>query len=120
MNLEIYCPSCRTVLTEIPDSLFCSRCKLNYPIYDDITMLVPELENHLKQIDEKVEQSNKWYVSEQIEHYDNSPYRFDLDKRIDFVKHVIEDYCKNTIGQKKILDLGCGDGANVRWLSKFT
>ena len=120
MNSEIHCPSCRTVLTEMSNSLFCPRCKLNYPIHDGITMLVPELDGHLKKIDEKVEQSNKWYVSEQVKHYDNSPYKFDLEKRIEFVKHIVEDYFRDTSKQKKILDLGCGDGANIRWLSKFT
>ncbi|MEX0910850.1 MAG: methyltransferase domain-containing protein, partial [Nitrosopumilaceae archaeon] len=41
-------------------------------------------------------------------------------KRIDFVEKFIQSHLKQIDNNKIILDMGCGDGVNLRWLSKYS
>ena len=63
--------------------------------------------------------SKDWYVSNQINSYDEGPYRFHIQKRIAFLKQFLITTVKKNGQFQNILDLGCGDGANLRWLKEF-
>lgn len=65
-------------------------------------------------IDEaKSGKSSDWYTSPQDEQF-RGPYRHHLRKRVQYVRSVIAEA---TGDDKRILDLGCGDGNNLRWMA---
>jgi len=117
----LLCPNCRSFLVTEKNAMICNQCNHEYPVHDDIGILVPNANEHLKYIQSKIDGKTKdWYVSNQIESYDKGSYRHHILKRIQFVKSIIESHMKGNNQLENILDLGCGDGANLRWLSKYT
>jgi len=119
-NGIVICPICHLDLKINSQSYFCEKCQQEFPIVNNVVVLVPSPENHLSKIDEKMKSSTKdWYMSDQIQYYDKGPYRFHLQKRIVFLKKIIESCIENNGKFQNILDLGCGDGANLRWLNEF-
>ena len=115
----ILCPICKQSLMKKEENYVCSSCSKPFPIKENIPMLVPDIEKHLQFINKQIKEKEKWYNSDQIHSYDKGPYRFHLRKRIEYVKNVLREYVKSD-RSKKNLDLGCGDGANLRWLANFS
>jgi len=115
----ISCPICKGILVHEEENFVCKSCLKHFPIKNNIGILVPNPSEHLQFIQQKIEEKENWYKGDQIHSYDKGPYRFHLRKRIEFVKSIIQNYVNNE-KNKKILDLGCGDGANLRWLSSFS
>lgn len=115
----LFCPKCNQSLMKKEESFVCSSCSKQYPIKENIAILVPDIEKHSQFIDEQIKEKENWYSSDQIQSYDKGPYRFHLRKRIEYVKKILSNYVNNN-KNKKILDLGCGDGANLRWLANFS
>ncbi len=85
-------------------------------------MLVQDWLAHEKMLRQAQQEKPDWYVSEQIEIQDKGPWRHHLAKRRAYVTQAISSYL-NGKGREQadsLLDLGCGDGANARWLKTFT
>ena len=119
-NMElIQCPDCKSGLRKNEVDFVCQNCKKKFPIKNNIAIIVSDPLSHLKFINQKIKEKENWYRGDQIFSYDKGPYRFHLRKRIEFVKRIINDYLKND-KEKRILDLGCGDGQNLRWLASFS
>ena len=116
---SLLCPNCHSSIEQNQENFVCDNCKKKYPIENNIGILVPDPSSHIEFIRKKMKEKRKWYSTDQISSYDKGPYRFHLEKRIEFVKGIIQDYVKNN-KEKRILDLGCGDGANLRWLAGFS
>jgi len=115
----ILCPICKQSIMKKEENYVCSSCSKQFPIKENIPILVPDIEKHSQFINNRIKEKEKWYSSDQIYSYDKGPYRFHLRKRIEYVKKILEEYVKNSRNYK-ILDLGCGDGANLRWLANFS
>jgi len=114
------CIKCKSPINLEENNLMCSKCFHKYPIVDGVGVLVSDPTKHLKFIQDKIEIKKEWYIGNQTLSYDTGPYKVHLQKRISYVQNVIETYLKNNGIKKNILDLGCGDGANLRWLSKYS
>ena len=114
------CPKCNNTLIEKSNDLECNSCFTKFPIKEKIPIIVPDVDSHLKFIEKQMsEKKQKWYTQDQVFAYEHGPYKNHILKRIKFVKEIISDYTKN-LTSPKIIDLGCGDGANLKWLSEFT
>ena len=120
INEIIICPICSSDLIINTQNYFCGNCQQEFPIENNVGVLVPSPKDHLSRIDEKMKGVSKdWYVSNQIKSYDEGPYRFHIQKRIAFLKQFLTTSVKKNGQFQNILDLGCGDGANLRWLKEF-
>ena len=75
--------------------------------------------NNMKDIQEKIDKGDSWYVSPQMEQIWRKSSKRVIKKRWDFIISTIETYQKrNGRTQLKILDAGCGDGVNLNILTK--
>ena len=116
----LICPICCSNFITQDQKYNCKKCQKKFPIVNNVGVLVPSPEKHLTKINEKMKSSTKdWYTSDQIQSYDKGPYRFHIQKRIKFLKKTIQSHIKKDGKFQNILDLGCGDGANLRWLNEF-
>ncbi len=59
-----------------------------------------------------------WYEEPQAPQW-HGPYRHHIKKRVNYVEHILEEYSKKINRPLIGLDLGCGDGGNLWWLSKY-
>ena len=42
LRAHLVCPRCRGELTDAPDALVCTACRLVYPVVDGVPWLIPE------------------------------------------------------------------------------
>lgn len=116
----LVCPICKNQIQFLPNYYKCTKCDAEFPIEDEIGVLVPSPSEHLSMIEKKIEGiSGDWYNQEQLKSYESGPYRHHLRKREKFVSTVLDKIKKNN-EICNLLDLGCGDGSNLRWLSCFS
>jgi 2-polyprenyl-3-methyl-5-hydroxy-6-metoxy-1,4-benzoquinol methylase len=97
----------------------CHTCGVGFPIFEGIPLLVANVESHLKEIDRLAAQNPGWFNSDQVRYYDEGPYRDHLRRRQQYVSHTITSLIIRKAAPPasiRMLDLGCGDGANLRWL----
>jgi ubiquinone/menaquinone biosynthesis C-methylase UbiE len=84
-------------------------------------ILVDDFERHSEMIDAAIQQKPTWFTGEQLPEELN-PWRFILEKRRKYVQSVLIQELQR-LGLTKfnsLLDLGCGDGNNLRWIKDYT
>ncbi len=116
----LVCPVSKSKFIHKDDSFWIADDGIKYPVVDGIPILVKDYDAHLDRI-KKFQQSHKeeWYTDDQVESYDEGPYRHHLKRRSQIVKSWIQDYFSKSIrlqNMPNIVDLGCGDGGSSRWL----
>ena len=112
--------------TLVPEeaNIRCAKCNSSFPVRHHVPLLTPEPVKHLRRIEALSVEKPGWYRKKQIEYHDKGPYRVHLKRRQDYVGNVLKTIIAQThmdavISQARMLDLGCGDGANLRWLKDF-
>lgn len=93
----------------------CIKCFKLFRISDKIPVIVRNASLHLKQIENLSIVNPNWYKSDQTAYYDGGPYKVHLNRRRTYIESVIKRIIFET-KMKRFLDLGCGDGQNLRWL----
>lgn len=88
-------------------------------VFDGIPILVRDYKLVQSQIEEAKNIGRKdWYEESQDQVW-SGPYRHHLLKRKKYVEGVLEKYSSKKFIHS-LLDLGCGDGANLKWLRSYT
>lgn len=118
-EIRFRCPSCHAGLPNILDggACQCDNCNFVIPEVNGIPLLVKDREVVEQRIEEaKSAGRAAWYEETQDVQW-QGPYRHHLQKRKRYVERILESY-KRQCGHPLVgLDLGCGDGANTRWLT---
>jgi ubiquinone/menaquinone biosynthesis C-methylase UbiE/uncharacterized protein YbaR (Trm112 family) len=115
-----HCPVCHDTLISTPEnSLLCSACHRFFPILDGIPVFVEHPEKHLDELTKAIETNPAWYQSSQIAWYDHGPCRHHLARRRRYVESALAKRLGKNGQVNRLLDLGCGDGANTRWLKHY-
>lgn len=124
---ELTCPACSSnrpsgKLKQISqNTLLCVLCKRTFPIVNQIPILIKKPEKHILKMGERIKKDPGWFSKSQIDSYDHGPYKDHLNRRKAYVTQIIEKHLAATKeSNSRIIDLGCGDGQNLRWLSNFT
>jgi SAM-dependent methyltransferase len=113
------CPACHAVLDEakLNGASSCPQCQLTIESVDGIPLLVSD--RHLLEqtiADAKRRGLDAWYTQPQLGQWEG-PYRHHIEKRRQWLEGVLTNRIGNFISQPVVgLDLGCGDGSNLRWL----
>lgn len=99
--------------------IFCLQCSTTFPVVKSVPILLRDVQRHLEEIQRKIAENPKWYQGDQINCYDQGPYRVHLRRRQQYVLQTFSRII-GLLGRPsqtvRLLDLGCGDGANLRWL----
>lgn len=115
------CPHCRAGgLVPGDGHVGCPACGAAFPLQDGIGTLVADPSAHEAELARAREVNPTWYLEEQPPEA-VSPWRHHLRKRRLYVERVLRRELARR-GQTKapaLLDLGCGDGTNMAWLSAF-
>jgi SAM-dependent methyltransferase len=100
--------------------LACGACGATYPVADGIPVLVRDWPAFRQEIEEARSVNPAWYETEQPAE-EASPWRHHLRKRRLYVTGVIQRHLRKRGIERvdRLLDLGCGDGANLAWLAPF-
>lgn len=114
----LVCPICKSTLEKKEKNFECLKFH-KFPIENNIGILVSDLDKHFNSLKKQMQGKEDWYKNDQISSYDSGPYKTHLKKRRDYVQNIIKEFL-NENKAEKILDVGCGDGSNLRWLSEFT
>jgi len=123
LNIEALfrCPACGAGgLTERDAAVVCDACGIRFPEAGGIPLLVKNPAAHDAAIREAQAVNPEWYLAEQPPE-ETSPWRHHLRKRRSYVEQVLrrELAKRGTQKAERVLDLGCGDGTNLRWLAPF-
>ena len=112
----LICPKCAgKIKQDKPEEVVCSQCGQVYLIESNIPVLLRSPEESLSEVRQKIELDPSWYSSDQIKYIDEGQYRHHNQKRIRYLFEVLNKY---HFVAPRILDAGCGDGANLRHLVK--
>jgi SAM-dependent methyltransferase len=115
------CPACAAGgLVEDDAVLVCLACSSRFPAPGGIPMLVKDPAAHDAAIREAQAVNPEWYLAEQPPE-EASPWRHHLRKRRNYVEQALrrELHRRGWKKAERLLDLGCGDGNNLRWLAPF-
>lgn len=115
------CPVCLGPLEilAVTEDPACPACAKSFPLTGGIPVLVGDPESHLAMIRNQAVQKPNWYRGDQVRYYDEGPYRDHLRKRREYVLGVLTKLTADLnrpLQSVRLLDLGCGDGPNLRWL----
>ena len=120
-DISWVCPECSRPLSFRDENAFvCAGCDKVYPVQDGIPIFVSDAQEHLTRMEAAIHDNPSWYESSQIVWHDKGPCRHHLGRRRVFVESVLRDWFPDGGKAPRLLDLGCGDGANMRWLANFT
>ena len=102
------------------DDRNCRACGRPIRIEHGVPILVREWAPLQEQIDAATRVRPNWYLEEQPPEQ-ASPWRHHLRKRREYVQRVLTSHLRRLGDGKarRLLDLGCGDGNNLTWLSGF-
>lgn len=110
----LICPKCAGSLKQDnPEHVVCCQCSQVYAVENGIPILLRNPEESLSDIKQRIKSNPTWYESEQLKRIDEGPYRHHLRKRVKYLSEVLH---KHMFTAPRILDAGCGDGANLRYL----
>lgn len=116
------CPSCRAghLSVSSKDRLLCQSCSAQVPVDGRVFYLVSDVEDHAEAIANARSVNPLWYQDEQPPEA-SSPWRHHMRKRRLYVQNVIRtELAKRDLTRvPRLLDMGCGDGNHLRWLSEF-
>ncbi len=114
------CPNCRGSI-QIPDPVeefVCNQCSFLIRMVDSIPILIKDIQFIEKTIQlEKQKGKTDWYEGLQSKQWEG-PYRHHLKKRREYLDGIIMQYSADH-SPRIALDLGCGDGNNLRWLGQY-
>ena len=107
-------------LEQESDKWTCSFCGKVYNVIEGIPFLVRDEVLHAQMLQEQINKMPNWYAAEQPPE-EVSPWKHHLKKRREYIESVIITYLheKGKTKAETLLDLGCGDGNNLRFLSKY-
>ena len=113
----LICPRCGgSVQQRRVSNLVCQACQTEYPVREDIPVICRDYESITHNIEVGLRDRKNWYVSDQIRSADEGRYKHHIKKRMAYLQEVLE---RLRLQQPKILDAGCGDGANLRHLLRI-
>lgn len=115
------CPRCHSGdLKYSADQLVCSSCGTTYPVNDGVSVLVADPDGLEADLERARQVNPNWYLEEQPAEV-SSPWRHHVKKRRLYVQSVLsrELALRGQEQAEALLDLGCGDGTNMVWLSAF-
>ncbi len=115
------CVRCgRGTLRPDGEGIACSDCAARFGVAQGVPLLVNDLERHEAELAEARKVNPAWYVEAQ-EAEAQSPWRHHLARRRSYVQGVLRrTLAGRALGRAaSLLDLGCGDGTNLGWLSGF-
>lgn len=118
---RLRCPRCRSgELGLVDDEVVCASCGARYPVERGVGVLVTDPVAHESDIERARQVNPGWYLEEQPAEA-VSPWRHHLKKRRLYVQGVLtrELARRNWTKAETLLDLGCGDGTHMVWLSAF-
>jgi SAM-dependent methyltransferase len=102
------------------DAWHCAGCGATYQVSNGIPLLVRDWRRHDDELTQARQSNPDWYVVEQPPEA-ASPWRHHLRKRRRYVESVLrrELQTRQLAQAPTLLDLGCGDGNNLTWLTPF-
>jgi SAM-dependent methyltransferase len=102
------------------DAARCRYCSAIYPCAEGVPVLARDAQTLAGEIEEARRVNPAWYVAEQPPE-SASPWRHHLKKRRLYVERVLgRELARRGKGRAaRLLDLGCGDGNHLVWLSRF-
>jgi len=115
------CPSCRAAtLVDTADGPRCESCGSSVLTELGIPILAPGWQRVAEEVEAARQVRPDWYEAEQPAEQ-VSPWRHHLRKRREYVQRAIAQYLRRRQQSRipRLLDLGCGDGNNLTWLSQF-
>lgn len=100
--------------------LRCGDCGQRYAVASGVPILVTDWAGHEAEIVEAQRVNPTWYLQEQPPEQ-NSPWRHHLRKRRRYVAGVLRAELARLACDRvpRLLDLGCGDGTNLSWLTNY-
>lgn len=120
---RLRCPICR--LGELGEAdrggrLVCASCQASYSNENDVAILVKDATALEADIARARDVNPNWYLTEQPM-MEASPWRHHLKKRRTYVEQIFrrELAARGIAKAGSVLDLGCGDGTTMHWLSAF-
>jgi len=114
------CPVCGGALaTGNEGEIVCDRCDRVFPVASGVPILVENPARHIDEMEAAVRKNPAWYKSDQIAWHDAGPCRHHLRRRRSYVESTLKKWLAPGKRAARLLDLGCGDGANTRWLTEF-
>ncbi len=114
------CPACQTPLNVRTDAerFPCDACDFDVPVVEGIPLLVKDRAAIAQSIGEAQQNGRaQWYEDSQTDQW-QGPYRHHLKKRKNYVENVLNQFVPQINGSPMGLDLGCGDGMHLPWLSQ--
>ncbi len=114
------CPHCRGAALNDSGGLRCERCGQAVHFEQGIPILAADWTPLKSQVEAAASVRPNWYRDEQAPEQ-SSPWRHHLRKRREYVQGVIRKHlaAAGMARVQRLLDLGCGDGNNLAWLSAF-
>lgn len=115
------CPSCLAgPLRANGDDVACAGCGATVRVEQGIPILVQRWDALESQLEAARLVKPTWYLEEQPPEV-ASPWRHHVRKRRLYVEGAIASYLRDREIDRapRLLDLGCGDGNNLVWLSRF-
>lgn len=114
------CLHCKASLkiSQAEGSVSCTFCGAGFENLEGVPILVKDRWSIETMIQEaKKSGRSDWYETPQCSQW-HGPYRHHLAKRRLYLDRTIEKYSRRRAFHRG-LDLGCGDGGNLGWLSKY-
>jgi len=113
----LVCPRCAGDIGQNqPDGVCCLRCNYIYALENDIPVLLRDSQQYAEEMKQRITARPSWHCSDQLKSADEGPYRHHLRKRVEYIWEVIN---RHRFGKPRVLDIGCGDGANLRHLVRI-
>jgi SAM-dependent methyltransferase len=120
-NNPFICLDCGASLNSTSSDFWeCSGCSKRYPIVQGIPLFVRDPNSHKAEIETAQRTNPGWYLEKQPAE-ECSPWRHHLKKRRLYLEKVFQSHL-NSGGLEQtgnLLDLGCGDGNNLKFLNRF-
>lgn len=112
------CIKCKSqrLTVQFNSSMVCKNCGNRYPIVNGIPIFLENFDIHQKFIDNMRKTKSEWYEVPQIPKFKDDIWTNARKRRYRLLSYLFEKYVPT---DKMILDLGCGDGANLEFLKSF-